>query len=220
LLGALPAVADTIYQTAGTESVQYAINTSEAIAISWTSTVGYSNVSIGVSLSDGLNTDTDVFEAGEAFLLDSIGSGTTEAAVLAYTTFNFPHGPQDQQLFAGVILNPGTYYLLLDSSSSVGGGWQATDTPDGLTVTVRPRRRIKRGFLFPCRESDFCSGFYLHVRACIRAVAQRDWYAYNTGAPQRCFADHFISGALCLAPPAPAFLAARFLNGQSYDLAV
>jgi len=138
LLGALPAVADTIYQTAGTESVQYAINTSEAIAISWTSTVGYSNVSIGVSLSDGLNTDTDVFEAGEAFLLDSIGSGTTEAAVLAYTTFNFPHGPQDQQLFAGVILNPGTYYLLLDSSSSVGGGWQATDTPDGLTVTTAP----------------------------------------------------------------------------------
>ena len=58
-----------------------------------------------------------MFEIGKAFLLDSIGPGTTESDVVAYTTFDIPHGPLDQTLFAGLTLSAGAYYLLLDSSA-------------------------------------------------------------------------------------------------------
>src|SRR5580704_16064952 len=51
LLVVFPAVGATVYQTTGTEAAQYAINTSEAIAMSWTSTAAFNNVSIVVSLA-------------------------------------------------------------------------------------------------------------------------------------------------------------------------
>lgn len=66
---------------------------------------------------------------GHAWLTTAIGPGTTASAVVAESSFALPYAdpvdgnpaPQWLQLFAGLELDAGTYYLTLSSDSGYGG---------------------------------------------------------------------------------------------------
>jgi len=76
---------------------------------SWTTSQTYTKVSISVSI--GLFGSASSYH-GAAYLTTSIGPGTTTA--IASTTFAGSNpSPQAVQLFSGLTLGPGTYYLTL-----------------------------------------------------------------------------------------------------------
>lgn len=133
LLAVAAANASIVISETGPVSVGYALYADEAITTSWSSLNGYNNVSIFATLSNGLN-NSDVANSGVAYLTDSVGPGTNSASEIAVASFTFPSLPTQVQLFSGVNLLPGTYYLTLFSDTSQGGGWDATDTPGAVTL--------------------------------------------------------------------------------------
>ncbi len=89
-----------------------------SVAVSWTETGSYTNVSIGANLAtnNGLSTST-----GTAYLLNMIGPGATSANELA-TPFSItvngnPGVNSITPLFSGLTLGPGTYYLAIVPTS-------------------------------------------------------------------------------------------------------
>jgi hypothetical protein len=98
-------------QTAGSN-----IFASQFNAVGFSLSSAATNVAISAQLvAAGQNT-------GTAFLTTQIGSGTTLANEIARSTFNFVNG--DVQLFSGLLLGPGDYWLVLASTngSNVGDG--------------------------------------------------------------------------------------------------
>jgi hypothetical protein len=89
-------------------------------AVSWTETATYTNVAVSalVGTTIGFQQST-----GTAYLLNNLGPGTTAAnqvaAPVAFTTGG------SMQLFSGLTLGPGTYYLLIDSVEGK-AGWGQT----------------------------------------------------------------------------------------------
>ena len=122
------ATASVILQTGGQTNVQYAVSSGEVITTSWHFTTAFSNVGILVQLDAGLN-NTGIPRAGSAFLTKSIGPGTGSNSQLGLTAYTFPMSPTTLQLFSGLTLAPGTYFLTLSSVDDLGGGWDATSSP-------------------------------------------------------------------------------------------
>lgn len=109
-------------------------------AVSWTSTVSFAGVSISIPVYSGLNSP------GEAYLTQSIGSGTTIANEIASAIFVFPNISSSSPLYttvlSGLNLGPGTYYLIIRETDFNGRGgaiWHGTSGnvwnryPNGIT---------------------------------------------------------------------------------------
>src|ERR1051325_9058977 len=82
-----------------------------AFATGWTQTGSYTNVSVSALLYAQSNSGL-----GSAYLMHSIGSATTPADQIAFTPFSvLPSGnpllASFIQMFSGLTLGPGTYYL-------------------------------------------------------------------------------------------------------------
>lgn len=103
----------------------------------WTQDRTCSQISIAALLNGGPHNDSYAVgtSTGTFYLMTRVGPGTTTASELARASFSVTSSyvnPQLVQLFSGLTLGPGTYYLV---GSGSGGGWQHTDNP---TVTKAP----------------------------------------------------------------------------------
>lgn len=90
-------------------------------AVSWTQTGSYTNESISARTQTTIAFNQST---GTAYLLNSLGPGTTAANELA-PPVGFTTGPSPTPLFSGLTLGPGTYYLLIDSVQGQAGWGQA-----------------------------------------------------------------------------------------------
>lgn len=129
-LFAAAAHADTIVSNQGQPSALY---NNDPEGASWTQAAAYTNVSISALLSSGSSSDPG---AGTVYLTNSYGAGTTQANVLAETTFsNLAYEPTGQTtIFSGLNLGPGTYYLITSSNLGLGGlDWEGLTTPTTTT---------------------------------------------------------------------------------------
>jgi hypothetical protein len=114
-------------------STGLSVASDEALEVSWTSTNAYNNVSISVSLGQ-LSALSD---SGIAYLTTQIGNGATAATEIASSTFVFPNpAGGDLNLFSGLSLGAGTYYLVLYSTSSIGGGWLVSADPSAQAIVA------------------------------------------------------------------------------------
>jgi len=127
------AYAGTLLSFSGCNSAQ-AIDTSGTTAQAWSSASTLTNVSISVNVG-GFNPGVTV----TAWLMTAIGPGTTTTSQVATTTFtaptvvNFTSAPPATTLFSGLNLNPGTYYVVLNSTA--GGFWEFCGTTAATGVT-------------------------------------------------------------------------------------
>lgn len=106
----------------------------QMLSVSWTAEKAYQNVSISAPL-----VQADMVNPLYAYLTTTIGPGTTETNQIAASTVHFaPASNPTVQLFSGLSLNPGTYYLTLWSPTA-GGGWEFSQSPtivndSGVTI--------------------------------------------------------------------------------------
>ena len=91
------------------------------LAVSWSETTSWVNVSIGVNIAveDGNPSEE---ATGTAYLMEQIGSGTTsgppeEIASAPVSIFGNPGIDTMTSIFSSLSLGPGTYYLVIDPSS-------------------------------------------------------------------------------------------------------
>ena len=101
----------------------YGISASQAAATSWSQSATYADTGISALLSNGPAN-------GTAYLMSSIGPGTTPADEIARANFQFPSSTTMVVLFDDLTLSPGTYYLVIGSrasSSQIGGLGDALD---------------------------------------------------------------------------------------------
>ena len=125
---ALPASATTILSVSGPQGSTLTLGgTHQALVASWSSANTYSGVSIAFQSNFGPF-------AGTAYLMTQIGPGTTSSQQVAIASYSATSAsPSLTSLFSGLTLGPGTYYLVLTSSSSSSGGWA---TPYGAGPAV------------------------------------------------------------------------------------
>jgi hypothetical protein len=98
-----------------------------ALEVSWSQTNTYGGVSVFADLN-GFGSSG----SGIAYLTTSIGPGTTSAdEAAAPDNFTFPSAQQNVQLFSGLDLGPGTYYLTIYGT----GGWGLAQNPSTTIVT-------------------------------------------------------------------------------------
>lgn len=104
----------------------------EALSVSWTQTYGYTNVNISAAITQGV---ASYINPVYAYLTNSVGPGTTEGNEIA-TTLVYPSTRADPtvQLFSGLTLGPGTYYLTLWSPLRGGVGWLFSSNPPTPTL--------------------------------------------------------------------------------------
>jgi hypothetical protein len=117
------AFATEIYSVTGPNSgISYSVDAIDYVAISWTQTSTYTNVSISAGLAGS--------GSGDAFLMTSIGLGTTTASQIATSPIVFPGSPTVVGIFSGLTLSPGTYYLLFSGAvTNQPSGWEVTFSP-------------------------------------------------------------------------------------------
>jgi hypothetical protein len=97
-----------------------AVNVGQALQISWTQSQSYSDVEISVPLYSWTN--NAVFHV-DAFLTTTSGSSSAPPPIASTSvSFSTPFGsPADTELFSGLLLDPGTYYLTLFGSDPDAG---------------------------------------------------------------------------------------------------
>lgn len=106
------------------------VSDAEALEVSWTSTNSYDYVSVSVSLGQV----SAPAVTGTAYLTTQIGAGTTAASEVGRANFTFPNPTGGTvQLFNNLSLGPGTYFLVLYSTSAIGGGWSVASPPTQIT---------------------------------------------------------------------------------------
>ncbi len=105
-----------------------AVTSIEGDEVSWTSLNRYENVSISALLFG-----PSVLVTGTAYLNTQIGLGASTSTQIASSNFNFVQGDANIQLFSGLTLEPGTYYLVLSTQSTTGGGWLFATAPVDVT---------------------------------------------------------------------------------------
>lgn len=142
VLGTLDASADTtIISVGGTVvSLQVLFTTPASPPVSgaedaavggWSQTSSATNVSIAAMLDSTVAPYTAAF-SGDAFLMSQVGSGTTTAEQLATASYSVPANSDGLvTLFSGLDLLPGTYFLVVDVTSGV-GGWDGSTYPPVL----------------------------------------------------------------------------------------
>ena len=123
VLACLPLSAATIAaRTGGTLSTVF-VNDPEGI--SWTAPGSYTDVAISAFLSSASANNNGT---GTVYLTNRIGPGTTTANQIAVTTLSgIAFEPSTAtNLFSGLSLGPGTYYLITARNLGPGGlGWEA-----------------------------------------------------------------------------------------------
>jgi hypothetical protein len=119
LIAALPAFAATIVTVSGGTGSSSGVG--EAYA-TWTQTSAYSNVTITANLFSNGGTAT-----GTAFLTTAVGPGATSATQIATTPISISNLTGTPiQLFTGLTLPAGTYYLVI-YASGIDLVWQGLD---------------------------------------------------------------------------------------------
>ena len=141
----------------------YAINEGgQTLGVSWTQSDSFSNVSIFATLTAGPT-------AGTAYLTNQIGAGTTAANEIASTSFTFPSSATEIQLFSGLTLTSGTYYLTIVANTSGGGaGWVSSSGPSDVTtapgVTINSDYVTQSPASYPPASTFFEQDFELLYR--------------------------------------------------------
>jgi len=107
-----------------------ALSASQFLMETWTSTVAFSSVSISAFVSSQTADNT----AATAYLTTQTGAGANGATLVAQANLTLPVGPAgttpELQLFSGLTLPPGQYYLTLATTdTSNNEGWQNGDLP-------------------------------------------------------------------------------------------
>jgi hypothetical protein len=111
----------------------YAVNSTYAEESSWTSLNSYTDVS--VSFSSGYFSADAYPGTGTAYLTTEIGPNATSSTLIASTDFNFLNTTGGNvNLFSGLSLGPGTYYLVLAAPTGWGGGWSITTGTNEMTA--------------------------------------------------------------------------------------
>jgi hypothetical protein len=102
----------------------------QILGISWTATESYTNVAITALLSASGGSGAGAFR-GLAHLTTTAGPGTTSAAQVTVSQFNVTLAPADRdyvQLFSGLTLGPGGYFLILEALPGSLGNWWTEPT--------------------------------------------------------------------------------------------
>jgi hypothetical protein len=110
-----------------------AVNGGIGLEASWTQLGSYSNVGVTATIKSGSATapGTDTF-----FLTTSLGPGTTVANQVASNTLAVPSSTATPiQIFSGLTLGPGTYFLVLGDVFSPAIFWATSDVPTVITNT-------------------------------------------------------------------------------------
>jgi hypothetical protein len=115
LLTVLSAHAGVIYQASGPDLSKASLS-QQLLYGSWSQAGSFTGVTISALLSAGAVGNT-------AFLTNLIGPTATAANVIAFTSWVAPIASTQVQLFAGLDLGPGTYYLVFGAG---GGLWEST----------------------------------------------------------------------------------------------
>jgi hypothetical protein len=134
LASATGAFADIIVSVSGTASMPFTLGeqqTNQVLEASWTTSAGYSNVSIAAEVGNG-------GDAGpiSAFLTTAIGSTETSADQIASVTFTPATTDEVDTLFSGLNFGPGAYYLVLSFAEpdQPGASWWGTGRATGATT--------------------------------------------------------------------------------------
>jgi hypothetical protein len=103
----------------------------------WTSTVAFTDVTIGAFVYSVNGADT----AATAYLTTQTGAGATSSTLVAQVNVTLPVGnvgsTPELQLFSGLTLPPGTYYLILATTdTSLNEGWLNGDLPTPAVTTT------------------------------------------------------------------------------------
>jgi hypothetical protein len=102
----------------------------QILEASWTAGASYSNVSVAAQVR-GIATGAGSIAA---YLTTVVGPAETAADLIAATTVTPLTGDENDTLFSGLNLGPGTYYLVLSGLGEDGAvGWWGTTSP---TVAV------------------------------------------------------------------------------------
>jgi len=115
-------------------------------AVSWTQSGAFSGVSISAVMTNAFGGGQSI--AFHAFVTDAIGAGTTVADEIASTAFSITPGfNQTVDLFSGLSLGPGTYFLVIspDAGASGAGGWSVTTASPTVTTGLGVTRNADRG---------------------------------------------------------------------------
>ncbi|HZT71715.1 MAG TPA: hypothetical protein VFC10_18440 [Terriglobia bacterium] len=92
----------------------------------WSQSSSYSNVTVAAML-DG-NSYNEAF-SGQAFLMTQVGPGTTTASQVAAVDYSVAANASGLvNLFSGLNLGPGNYYLVIDVTSGA-GAWDGSAVP-------------------------------------------------------------------------------------------
>jgi len=142
---AVPALAvspETILSVApGGGGGALALDQSQYLMVTWTSTVAFADVTISAYLS----TEQAANTSATAYLTTQTGSGATSTSLVAANSLTLPVGAfgatSELQLFSGLNLPPGAYYLIVSTAdNSNNEGWlngslpSAPVTASGVTL--------------------------------------------------------------------------------------
>ena len=144
-------------------SVHKGINGSPAIANNqfleenWTSTVGFSNVTISAFVISVNAADTSAV----AYLTTQVGPGATSAELVAQANLTLPVGLLSPELvlFSGLNLGPGTYYLTLATTDATDNeGWFNGNLTSSSAVTAPGVTFHPPGFLAHTIDTAYAPG--------------------------------------------------------------
>ena len=126
--------ADTILQVSGPNNFFAEAENEPGSAslgvVSWNQAIGYDGVSISFQ-GTGISSPA----AGTAYLMTSMGPGTTIADQIATTPFSeLPGQSSTISLFSGLDLPAGPYYLMIFADLGSQLEWDAADYPDAATT--------------------------------------------------------------------------------------
>jgi hypothetical protein len=131
-----PAAAGTIVSVNGlSPSDALAMGSGDQfLAVHWSETTSFSNVNISADIAcfRGCTPTSGV----EAWLMTQIGPGTTTLQQVATTSVNFLPTFSFVNLFSGLTLGTGDYYLVLSSPSSVDASWAGASDANATVVTA------------------------------------------------------------------------------------
>jgi hypothetical protein len=130
LLFAHGALAGTIVSVDGPDTSNVSVDNpiDQILAVGWTSSSDYSDVSIAAEVGNYSD-----FSTITAFLTTAVGPGETDADQIATYTFSPGAGPELDTLFSGLDLSAGTYYLVLAGQFSQ---WWGAGSADAATLTA------------------------------------------------------------------------------------
>jgi hypothetical protein len=131
ILGSAGLRGDTIISVTGPQDGGYGFGStgSGSVGASWIQSSAFTGVSIDAVLGSNFSGTT-----GTAYVTNQIGPSATVANEIASAPFAFPvGGAADINLFSGLTLTAGTYYLVLSTTGN--GFWEFTNNQ---TVTTAP----------------------------------------------------------------------------------